>query len=99
MKKDKFWINKKLTELSHSEWEALCDNCGKCCVIKLQNENVLKLMKDFVKRVKANKEKIVKFVNKKITENKKIYLYGASTKGNTFLQYYKLDHKKIPFAH
>ena len=38
MKKDKFWINKKLTELSHSEWEALCDNCGKCCVIKLQNE-------------------------------------------------------------
>ena len=38
MKKNKFWINKKLTELSHSEWEALCDNCGKCCVIKLQNE-------------------------------------------------------------
>ena len=38
MKKDKFWINKKLTELSYSEWEALCDNCGKCCVIKLQNE-------------------------------------------------------------
>ena len=55
-------------------------------------------MKDFVKRVKANKEKIVKFVNKKLKENKKIYLYGASTKGNTFLQYYKLDHKKIPFA-
>ena len=66
--------------------------------IKLQNENVLKLMKDFVKRVKTNKEKIVKFVNKRLTENKKIYLYGASTKGNTFLQYYKLDHKKIPFA-
>ena len=38
MKKDKFWINKKLTELSHSEWESLCDNCGKCCVIKLQNK-------------------------------------------------------------
>ena len=55
-------------------------------------------MKDFVKRVKKNKEKIVKFVNKRLRENKKIYLYGASTKGNTFLQYYKLDYKKIPFA-
>ena len=66
--------------------------------IKLQNENVLKLMKDFVKRVKTNKEKIVKFINNKLRDNKKIYLYGASTKGNTFLQYYKLDHKKIPLA-
>ena len=29
---------------------------------------------------------------------KKIFLYGASTKGNTVLQYYKLDNKLIPFA-
>ena len=42
MKKDKFWINKKLTELSHSEWEALCDNCGKCCVIKLKMKKIMK---------------------------------------------------------
>ena len=29
---------------------------------------------------------------------KKIYLYGASTKGNTLLQYYKLDKNLIPYA-
>ena len=48
MKKDKFWINKKLTELSHSEWEALCDNCGKCCVIKLQNEKHVLFIRDII---------------------------------------------------
>lgn len=29
-----FWKTKKLEELSDSEWEALCDHCGKCCVQK-----------------------------------------------------------------
>ena len=66
--------------------------------IKLPKENVLKLMKGFIKRVKKNKNLIVKFINKKIRENKKIYLYGASTKGNTVLQYYGINHKMIPYA-
>ena len=66
--------------------------------IKLPNENVLKLMKGFIDRVKRNKKLIVKFINKKVRENKKIYLYGASTKGNTVLQYYGLNNKMIPFA-
>tara|TARA_B100000965_G_scaffold67851_1_gene53288 strand:- start:481 stop:939 length:459 start_codon:yes stop_codon:yes gene_type:complete len=38
MKIKKFWLEKKLHDLNHDEWESLCDNCGKCCVIKLQNE-------------------------------------------------------------
>ena len=29
---------------------------------------------------------------------KKIFLYGASTKGNTLLQYYNINNKIIPFA-
>jgi hypothetical protein len=66
--------------------------------IKLPNENVLELMKGFVNRVKKNKNDIVRFITKKNKENKKIYLYGASTKGNTVLQYYGLNNKKIPFA-
>ena len=45
------------------------------------------------KRVKKNKNLIVKFINKKIKENKKIYLYGASTKGNTVLQYYGINNR------
>lgn len=33
MKKE-FWKTKKLEDLNDSEWEALCDHCGKCCVQK-----------------------------------------------------------------
>ena len=55
-------------------------------------------MRDFVYRVKQNRKQMLNFVNKKIKKNKSIFLYGASTKGNTILQYYKLNNKIIPFA-
>jgi hypothetical protein len=66
--------------------------------IKLKKENVLKLMKGFVNRVKHNKKTTMKFINKKVSEGKQIFLYGASTKGNTILQYYGLNEKNINFA-
>lgn len=31
-------INTPLNKLSDSEWEALCDHCGRCCLIKLEND-------------------------------------------------------------
>jgi len=66
--------------------------------IKLPYENVNKMMKTFVKRVKMNKKIMKNFLNKKRKEGKKIFLYGASTKGNTLLQYYSITSKQIPFA-
>ena len=66
--------------------------------IKLKNENELKMMKNFVKRVKINKKKIINFIIREKKKNKKIFLYGASTKGNTVLQYYGLDKKHIKYA-
>jgi len=66
--------------------------------IKLPYENVSKMMKTFVKRAKMNKKIMINFLNKKNKEGKKIYLYGASTKGNTLLQYYGINSKLVPFA-
>ena len=42
MLKSKFW-NKKLSQLNKEEWEALCDRCGKCCLIKLEEINTKKI--------------------------------------------------------
>lgn len=37
--RDKWWDKKRLSELSQHEWEQLCDHCGKCCLLKLEDED------------------------------------------------------------
>ncbi len=66
--------------------------------IKLNKENILSMMKKFIKRAKKNREQMINFIKQERKKGKKIYLYGASTKGNTLLQYYNLNHSSIPYA-
>ncbi len=34
-----FWQKYPLDMLTTAEWEALCDGCGACCLVKLQDED------------------------------------------------------------
>jgi NDP-4-keto-2,6-dideoxyhexose 3-C-methyltransferase len=49
----------------------------------------------FSDRLQQLKSDVVGFVDKAIAEGKTVYGYGASTKGNTLLQYFGLDNTKI----
>lgn len=52
----------------------------------------------FLQRIDHLKTQLNSFLQKASDDNKTVYLYGASTKGNTLLQHYGIDNKKVTAA-
>ncbi|MEO8679313.1 MAG: class I SAM-dependent methyltransferase [Vicinamibacterales bacterium] len=52
----------------------------------------------FAERLRRNRDACVSFIKAEVAKGKKVYVYGASTKGNVILQYYGLDASLITAA-
>lgn len=53
---------------------------------------------EFAARVQGIRRQVSEFVKNQVEQKKKIFVYGASTKGNTMLQYFGLDNSMIDAA-
>jgi len=82
-----------------SEYRVNTENIQKIIDMEFNMElYTMKPYQEFYWRCEEEKRKLVKFLHDQKAIGKTIYLYGASTKGNTLLQYYGLDHTIISGA-
>lgn len=68
-----------------------------------KNEKKIRLNKastydSFAKRVKKIGKEVNNFIKKETEKGKTVYVYGASTRGNTLLQYFQLNNRLIEKA-
>ena len=84
-------------EINGGSYRIFCKkNIKKSIVYK--EKTSLNDIKKFVKRVKENKKKCLNFLEKCQIKGENVFIYGASTKGNTLLQYYGINSKMISYA-
>jgi len=65
--------------------------------VKLGLEEI-EVYREFAVWVNRIREDVVGFIKEQVSRGKKVYVYGASTKGNTLLQYFGLDRTLITAA-
>jgi len=84
-------------EINGGSYRIFCKkNIKKSIVYK--EKTSLNDIKKFIKRVKVNKKKCLNFLEKCQIKGENVFIYGASTKGNTLLQYYGINSKMISYA-
>ena len=62
--REKFWEKYTLDEMNHAEWEALCDGCGKCCLIKFESEGKVYLTNIACTQIDLNNCKCKNYKNR-----------------------------------
>jgi cyclopropane fatty-acyl-phospholipid synthase-like methyltransferase len=62
---------------------------------KTLNLDTVEVWQNFYQRINDLKEQTVSFIKNAKNDGKIVWCYGASTKGNTLLQYFELDHTLI----
>ena len=70
-------------------------------LIKKENEkglNDFSTYSDFASKIEKIKEEFTKFLEKANKENKSVICYGAPAKGNTLLNYFKINPKLIEYT-
>ena len=108
-----FYVQKvELNDVNGGSFRLYIRNIGHGKSTKIDQENIdkiraeekgMKLDSDatyqsFRKSVSSIKEDLKKIINDLINNDKKIYIYGASTKGNTILQYCNINNQITPKA-
>ena len=75
-------------------------DCGSKLKQALEKENKLfltnKIFDEFTENINGTKMDVIGFLRKIKLENKKIFGYGASTKGNVLLQYFNINSELLP---
>jgi hypothetical protein len=84
-------------EINGGSYRIFCKKNIKKSITYKENTSLKDIMR-FIKRVKKNKKACINFLKRSKIDKKKVFIYGASTKGNTLLQYYGINSKIIPYA-
>ena len=84
-------------EINGGSFRIFCSKTIKKSIFFYENTSLPRINK-FIRDVNITKDKFLDFYNKEKNKGKTFMIYGASTKGNTVLQYYGLDSNKIKYA-
>ena len=84
-------------EINGGSYRIFCKKNIKKSIFYKEKTN-LNDIKKFIERVKKNKKKCLNFLENCQKKGEKVFIYGASTKGNTLLQYYGINSEMINFA-